>query len=230
MGSDFWERGLLMFKKIADNRDQESLSVQSRKRRLGFFQLLLSLLERPIQILDIGGTEEYWKMMEINADDQIFITALNLTQDNVLSLNMTSIAGDARSINAQDNYFDIVFSNSVIEHVGTYQDQLKMVREVHRVGKRYFVQTPNKNFPLEPHFLFQLYQFLPRIIQIWPLRNFRLGWFEKTPDAIKAREIIESIRLLNREKFVELFPQASIYEEKVFGITKSFIAYSEWDK
>ena len=129
---------------------------------------------------------------------------------------------------AKDASFDVVFSNSVIEHVGTYQDQIQMAKEVRRVGKRYFVQTPNKYFPLEPHFLFPLFQFLPINIRVLLLQNFKLGWFSKTPDKVKAREIVESIRLLDKREFISLFPNAELYEEKIFGMTKSFVVYGGW--
>lgn len=217
-----------MLKRMADNRDQRSLAVQFRKRRFAFFQSLLSRLECPVHILDIGGTESYWKSMELNAGDQVFITLLNLTQNDVSLPNVTSIAGDARAMIAKDASFDVVFSNSVIEHVGTYQDQLQMAKEVRRVGKRYFIQTPNKYFPLEPHFLFPLFQFLPINIRVLMLQNFKLGWFSKTPDKVKAREIVEGIRLLGKREFMALFPNAAIYEEKILGMTKSFVAYGGW--
>jgi len=218
-----------MLKRIADNRDQGSLAVQFRRKRFAFFQSLLSHLERPVRILDVGGTETYWKMMELNTGDQVFISLLNLSQNEVSLPNVTSIAGDARAILAKDASFDVVFSNSVIEHVGTYQDQIQMAKEVRRVGKRYFVQTPNKYFPLEPHFLFPLFQFLPINIRVLLLQNFRLGWFSKTPDKAKAREIVESIRLLDKREFISLFPNAELYEEKIFGMAKSFVAYGGWE-
>ena len=217
-----------MIKRMADNRDDQSLAVQFRRRRFAFFQSLLSRLDRPVHILDIGGTEEYWKTMGLDPEDQIFITLLNLTQHDVILPNVTSITGDARSVQADDASFDVVFSNSVIEHVGDYQDQLQMSKEVIRVGRRYFVQTPNKYFPLEPHFLFPFFQFLPLVLRVWLLQNFNLGWIVKTPDKTEAREIVEGIRLLSKREFVSLFPNATIYKEKVFGMTKSFVAYGGW--
>ena len=219
-----------MLKKMVDNRDRRSLAVQFRRRRFAFFQSLLSHLERPVRILDVGGTETYWKMMELKAGDQVFITLLNLTQIDVSFPNVTSIAGDARAIMAEDASFDVVFSNSVIEHMGTYQDQLQMAREVRRVGRSYFIQTPNKYFPIEPHFLFPLFQFLSLKMRVFLIQNFNLGWFAKTPDPIKAEEIVSGIRLLDRYEFRTLFPTAMIYQEKVFGFTKSFVAYGGWDE
>jgi SAM-dependent methyltransferase len=217
-----------MLKRLADNREEGSLAVKFRRKRFAFFQSLLSQLERPVRILDIGGTAAYWKTMGLGIEDQVFITLLNLTQNHVSLPHITSIVGDARSIHADDRSFDIVFSNSVIEHVGTFHDQMQMAVEVRRVGKHYFVQTPNKYFPLEPHFLFPFFQFLPFPSRVWLLQNFKLGWFEKTPDRQKATAIVDSIKLLGRQDFRSLFPHASLYEEKVFGMTKSFIAYGGW--
>lgn len=218
-----------MLKKIADNRNEQSLAVQLRRKRFAFFNSLLSHVNRPVHILDIGGTQAYWKMMEIGKDDQVFITLLNLNEDKITMPNMTSIVGDARQIDAEDSAFDVVFSNSVIEHVGTYADQLQMAKETMRVGKRYFIQTPNKYFPIEPHFLFPFFQFLPIAVRVALLQRFRLGWFPRESNLGKARRIVESIRLLDKGDFVKLFPTASIYEEKILGITKSFVAYEGWD-
>lgn len=218
-----------MLRKIANNRDQRSLAIRFRRQRFAFFLSLLSRLKRPIHILDIGGTESYWKMLMLDADEQVFITLLNLKEEGVSLPNVISLAGDARSLTMDNASFDVVFSNSVIEHVGSYQDQQRMANEVRRVGKCYFVQTPNRDFPLEPHFLFPFFQFLPVRTRIWLLQNFNLGWFPRTPDAVKAKEVVESVRLLDRHEFAELFPDSIIYEEKVLGLTKSFVAYGGWD-
>jgi hypothetical protein len=77
--------------------------------------------------------------------------------------------------------------------------------------------------------LFPFFQFLPVRTRIWLLQNFNLGWFPRTPDAVKAKEVVESVRLLDRHEFAELFPDSIIYEEKVLGLTKSFVAYGGWD-
>ncbi len=60
-----------------------------------------------------------------------------------------------------DREFDIAFSNSVIEHVPP-ELQAAFAAEVSRVADRYFVQTPNRYFPIEPHYQLPLFQFLPR--------------------------------------------------------------------
>ncbi len=100
-----------------------------------------------------------------------------------------------------------------------------MAVEIMRVGKRYFVQTPNYYFPFEPHFLFPLFQFLPASLKIFLVKNFNMGWYGKTRDAEKAEKLINSIKLLKRADLKKLFPQSGIYSEKLLGLTKSFIVY-----
>lgn len=219
-----------MFRRVADNRNEQSFAVKLRKRRFGFFQSLLAQLDRPLHLLDIGGTENYWKTMGLRPEDQVFVTLLNVSPETVSLPYLSSQVGDARKIKAADQSFDVVFSNSVIEHVGDYQEQAKMADEVRRVGQRYFVQTPNKYFPLEPHFLFPFFQFMPLRTRCWLVQHFSLGWFPKMPDPIRARELVASIRLLTRAEFLMLFPAASIYEEKIFGLAKSFVVYEGWDQ
>jgi len=118
-----------------------------------------------------------------------------------------------------------VFSNSVIEHVGGYEDQKQMAREVQRIGKRYFLQTPNFYFPFEPHFLFPFFQFFPLWLKVFLLRHFSLGWRDKIPDKGEAIKTANSVRLLKKEELKELFPGAVIHDEKFGGLTISFIVY-----
>ena len=60
-----------------------------------------------------------------------------------------------------DASFDIAFSNSVIEHLSTFENQARMAAEVRRVARAYWVQTPNFWFPIEPHFLVPAWHWLP---------------------------------------------------------------------
>jgi hypothetical protein len=218
-----------MFKLIADNRNRNSVATKMRRKRAALFEKLIASLESPVRVLDVGGTESYWKMINPAGSYKTIVTLLNLQAVNTSLPNCTSIQGDARNLDFEDGSFDVVFSNSVIEHVGGYEDQSAMAKEVCRVGKRYFVQTPSKHFPIEPHFLFPFFQFLPFELKVWLLRNFRLGWFPKTPNEASARQIVQEIRLLGRREFIRLFPGAKIYEEKIFGLTKSFIACGGWE-
>lgn len=220
-----------VLKHLADNTKTSSLANVLRRRRFYFFRRLLELLPCPITILDIGGTNSFWQQMNFENHPDITITLLNLVPVPTQGKQFRSLVGDGRDLSQFKNgEFDIVFSNSVIEHVGELAGQRKMAEEIARVGRRYFVQTPNYYFPIEPHFLFPCFQFLPLQVKVFLLRHLALGWAGRVPDEIQARAVVNSIRLLKEPELRNLFPGASIYKERVLGLTKSFVAYKGWNE
>lgn len=219
----------MLFEKIADNRKNDSLATTLRRKRFGLFLELLSGVPRPLKILDVGGTQGFWERMEFTAEPGITITVLNLEAQPVKFDGFSSIVGDATDLSLfTANSFDVVFSNSVIEHVGDTRQQRRMAQEIVRVGQRYFVQTPNYFFPIEPHYLFPGFQWLPLEARAWLLNHFDLGWKKRAATREEALRSVSSVRLLRKEQLRSLFPQANLYEEKVMGLTKSFVVYAGW--
>ena len=138
-----------------------------------------------------------------------------------------SISGDARNLSQfMDNQVDIIFSNSVIEHFSSYDDQKNMASEILRVGKYHYVQTPNKNFPIEPHFLFPFFQFFPLRFRALLLNNFDLGWMKKRSNYSDAFHECAMVRLLTKKELKYLFPHSIILDEKLLNLTKSFMVVS----
>jgi ubiquinone/menaquinone biosynthesis C-methylase UbiE len=192
-----------------------------RKKRHEFFEKLFLKGRRKVRILDVGGTEEYWRNLGFDATDYP-VTILNLVKVRVRRLNFKSIVGDALNMkNFGSREFDVVFSNSVIEHVGDWQNKKKMADEIQRVGKHYFVQTPNYFFPIEPHLLFPFFQFFPSGWQKLIYKNL----YSKTSLRSQAFKPVDSIRLLKKEELLRLFRGGKLKEEKFLGLTKSFIIY-----
>jgi hypothetical protein len=201
-----------------------------RRRRFELFLSLLRTLKGHVEILDIGGTQQFWDLMLGEDQPDIRVTLLNIEHQPVSHPSFVSAVGDARAMpEFGAKSFDVVFSNSVIEHVGDYANQRRMADEVRRVGKRYFVQTPNKRFPIEPHFLVPWFQYLPTGARAWLLSKFNVGWYRRIPHVAAARDEVESIQLLTKAKFNALFPEARIHQEKVSVLTKSFVAVGGWD-
>jgi ubiquinone/menaquinone biosynthesis C-methylase UbiE len=144
----------LIFNKLADNEQPKSLANKMRRKRFGLFQSLVDTLTvaKPLKILDAGGTQEFWSTMGMTEDKDVQIVLLNLMEDQVNYQNFRSMVGDVRDMGQfKDHAFDVVFSNSVIEHVGDFSDQHRMANEIRRVGKRYFIQTQNRHFHIEQH-------------------------------------------------------------------------------
>jgi SAM-dependent methyltransferase len=217
---------MTLFERVADNQQPKSLATKMRQKRFAFYLSLLATVPRPVKILDVGGTQNFWDVMGFTNTTDVKIVLLNLTEVQVNYPNFSSVAGDACNMKQfGDKEFDVVFSNSVIEHVGNYAAQLRMAEEVQRVGKRYFIQTPNRYFPIEPHFLFPYYQFLPLILQVFLIRHFNLGWYRRIPDRQDATAFVKSHTLLSERELRRLFPNAALYKERFLGFTKSFVLY-----
>lgn len=208
---------------------QALIARNMRKKRIALFESLISHLSRPLHILDVGGEERFWEIVGL-VDEDAKILLYNVTPSEVKYSTLTSMVGDARDMRQfTDKQFQIVFSNSVIEHVGTYAQQQQMAEEVKRVGERYYVQTPNRYFPIEPHFLFPFFQFLPLSVRIFLVTHFNVGWRGRISDKQEALQAVKEIRLLTESELKYLFPGANIYKEKFFGLTKSFIVYKGWE-
>lgn len=214
--------------KFVDIKNKNSFSNKMRRKRFEFFKEFISDFKGKIRILDIGGTSLYWKQMGIADDPNFEFTLINLTKEENMPSNFVSLEADACDLSQfEDNSFDIVFSNSTIEHLATYENQTKMAHEVRRLALRYFVQTPNKYFPIEPHFVFPFFALLPLGVRTFLVNHFALGNFERIKDKELAQKTCEEILLLSKDEFSQLFPDADIFEEKFLGMTKSFTAYKK---
>ena len=128
-----------------------------RSRRMLLFEKTFKI-SRETRVLDVGGSPEIWLFASIHPR----LTVINLPAALRSSgEGVAVLAGDGRMLPFRDGSFDIVFSNSVIEHVGKREDQQRFADEVSRVGRHYWIQTPNRNFPLELHLMMPLIHRLP---------------------------------------------------------------------
>jgi len=199
-------------------------SLAMRGRRFKLFKELAGLLPKPLSILDIGGTVEFWEKSGWVGKEDVLITTINIRPDNKKYTNIDPRVGDARDLSEYaDASFDIVFSNSVIEHLSTFKEQEAMAREVARIGRSYWVQTPNYWFPLEPHFLVPGWQWMPERIRILILCSVACSWYGKYSDPEKAKCKAYAVRLLKHNELRNLFPGAKIVPERFLGLAKSWI-------
>jgi 2-polyprenyl-3-methyl-5-hydroxy-6-metoxy-1,4-benzoquinol methylase len=216
-----------MLKKLTDYDNKDSLVNRLRDARLRFFdERLQALGPRRVTLLDVGGYEQFWVNRGYHAHPHLDITLLNLEEEPTHYPNMTSVKGNACDMREFANgQFDIVFSNSVIEHLHSYDSQQAMAGEVQRVGRHHFVQTPNRYFFIEPHYLLPWFQFLPRALQLAILTKTSLSRFKRMTLA-QSTAILDEIRLLSEKEFRALFPASRMYKETFLGMTKSYTAYN----
>jgi len=208
--------------------DRKGSKVFRRQRFTIFLALIDEVLAKQgiCRILDIGGEVDYWSIVsDLIGDRNIHVTMVNLTQVAIDSPRFSSIAGDARELSSlADLSFDLVHSNSVIEHVGRWNDMQAMAREVRRLAPAYYVQTPYFWFPIEPHCSTAFFHWLPEPVRLSMLLRKRRGHWGMAPDVSTAIGQIQSAVLLDVRTMSALFPDAVIRREKVVGLTKSLIA------
>ena len=206
---------------------QGNLANKFRQRRINHFVSLLNTVEKdPVVILDIGGTDYYWTVLKIECKSELEIILLNPEECTNKNTDFKYVRGDGRDLSQfKDDSIDIVYSNSVIEHAGTREDQKKFADEIRRIAKRYYIQTPNYFFPFEPHFLTPGIQYLPVKTRAFLIRRFNFGWYNKRKNYNDSLKLAGSIRLLKLKELKSLFPGAVIVKEKFLGLTKSFVVY-----
>jgi hypothetical protein len=178
------------------------------------------------RILDVGGTPETWERLAVRP----LVTLLNTPRTKEEMRGAAHwVAGDGRALPFADGAFDLVFSNSVIEHVGDAESQRRFAREVMRVGRAWWVQTPDRRFPVEQHLLTPIVHWLPRRAQRWIVPRCNVWQRVARPSADRRefylRHYLDEVRLLDAAQFAALFPGASIVRERFFGLSKSLIAF-----
>lgn len=213
--------------------DRNSIEFKFRSRRFAIVKRLIevALAERgEARILDLGGTETYWLIGEdfIRQNrGKIQITLVNLDIEPVRDTDLfVPLVGDAANPKLlAGEQFDLVHSNSVVEHVGDWARMQQFAANTKRLSKRYYVQTPNYWFPYEPHFRFPGFQYLPASLRTRLIMRYSLGFFRRIDDIDEARDIIAHHTLISRRQMEQLFDDATVQFEKVMGINKSIIAY-----
>lgn len=189
---------------------------------------LVRHLDREIEVLDVGGHPDYWG--NVGLDGIARITLLNIDPGELVpdsDAGGTVFArrlGDARDLEAhEDGSVDLVHSNSVIEHVGGWDDMARMAGELMRVGRAGWVQTPAVSFPIEPHFRTLAMHWFGRSFQA-RMMGLSFDRRHRNTDLAERRRRVERINLLGRREVETLFPGHGIHVERVI-IAKSYTVH-----
>ena len=170
-------------------------------------------------IIDVGGTPFVWRLTDCDPS----VTIVNLTAPWPIEGSRVVLASGL-ALPFRDRAFDVCFSNSVIEHVGDARARAGFAREVRRVAKGYWVQTPNRHFSLETHFVCLFLHWLPFPVTRRLIRHFSVwGWLTK-PSQADVDKALRTLTLLDEQEMRELFPDAKIIKERFLGMVKSLIA------
>jgi len=176
------------------------------------------------RICDLGGSRHFWEKLALPVRPEN-ITIYNISADEAHSMSgadggIPIVIYDGRHIPVPDKHFDLLVCNSVLEHVPPDQ-RAALAKEMRRVAKAVFCQTPAYSFPLEPHFIMPFVHWLPRQLgyQLIKLSPWRIL---SRPSAATIRSYWWDTKLLGRRELQALFPEAAISSERVLGLTKSY--------
>lgn len=224
---------------LFDPRDPQSFSAGFRaKRDIYVRELIVKAAggRGQVAILDLGGTYDYWRRLGVDflRANNATVTLVNHEEAEFVKANpfgpdadlFATVVADACDLHQfRDNSFDFVHSNSLIEHLGTWDNMRACAREVRRLAPSYYVQTPYFWFPIEPHFAkAPCIHWFPRPLRALLLRTFPIAFSGKAPTLNRAFEIVDGAKLLNRRQFDSLFPDAAVTFEKWRGFRKSLLA------
>ena len=206
--------------KIVDAPD--SLGAKRRARRWQWLGDTFPNLDQ-MSVIDLGGSLSTWQRAPIRAKH---VHVVNIVDPPAEVPDWAEVErGDACALPSHiaNRRYDLVFSNSVIEHVGGHERRARFADAVHALSGAHWVQTPYRYFPIEPHWVAPGLQFLPialrtRVAHRWPLAH--------TPDKSRAA-VLSSVlwtELLDRTQMRAYFPNSELLSERVAGLTKSLVA------
>ena len=183
---------------------------------------------RDMSVLDLGGRIDTWARAPFHPKH---VHIVNLEGETIGDAGGVPEWGEVSRGDACDlpeeiraRRYDVVFSNSVIEHVGGHERRLRFAEAVRTLGTGYWVQTPYRYFPIEPHWIAPGMQHMPNrvkqtLARRWPLSH--------TPakDMQTALENVLWTELIDKTQMRHYFPDGKFHNESILGITKSLIAY-----
>lgn len=217
--------------RLVDYDNPRSLGSRMRqKRRTRIVDLIDGIHARQgrVRILDLGGREVYWRIF---GDDYLRARGVEVTMVNPepqpvpASPGFSVMPGDATSLpELSDHSFDLVHSNSTIEHVGRWDKVEGFAREVRRLARAYYVQTPYFWFPVEPHAICPAFHWLPDGLRARLMMQFSLGNYPRAADMGVAMRQVQDAVLLDRAQMRHLFPDADVSFEWLGPLPKSMMA------
>lgn len=212
----------LVERHVSGVNGQKSLAARARASR--WMELLRRFPDlASMRVLDLGGVPRQWVDHPVRPAQ---VVSVNLEDHPPVPQSwVVSVRGDACNLPSQltGERFDLVYSNSVLEHVGGHVRRLAFARTVHAAAAHHWIQTPYRYFPIEPHWLFPGFQFLPAHVRVslshrWPLGHVR------SPDRSAALVDVTGVELLGRTEMAGYFPDSEIWPERFGGLTKSLVA------
>jgi hypothetical protein len=174
-----------------------------------------------MRVLDLGGTAVSWRVAGLRAQ-HVTIVNLGLEQD-LEEPWIETVQGDACA--GGFGKFDLVFSNSVLEHLGGHERRRQFANVIRESAPAWWVQTPYRYFPIEPHWLFPGFQFLPFRVRVAITQHWNVGHQPVLRNEAEAAALVASTELVTATEMRAYFPDGVIWFERIAGLPKSIVSY-----
>ncbi|MER7167804.1 class I SAM-dependent methyltransferase [Micromonospora sp. NPDC000207] len=206
--------------RLVDSPD--SFGAKRRARRAAWLSDTFPDLAE-MNVLDLGGRVQSWAEVPVRPKHVHVVNLEPLPTDlpDWAEADHADACELPRSI--LDRRYDLVFSNSVLEHVGGYERRRRMAEAIQELAPAYWVQTPYRYFPVEPHWVAPGMQFLPVSARVLVARKWPLAYTPNKPYDLAMKQVLTT-ELIGRAELRYLFPGATIRAERLLGLTKSIIA------
>jgi hypothetical protein len=175
-----------------------------------------------MRVLDLGGTPDAWRLAPVQPKSVVTVNLLPLESG---SPAITAVQADACDLPASvaGDRFDLVYSNSLLEHVGGHVQRRRLAETIHSLADRHWVQTPYRYFPIEPHWLFPGIQWLPYEARVQVSMHWNRGHI-RTHTRDEAEDQVDEIELIGISQMRRYFPASVIWYERFAGFVKSLVA------
>jgi len=124
--------------------------------------------KRPLKILELGCSNGQDAIRFLNDSDQWQVWGVDILHNDIKQDNVTFIQADAASLPFEDDFFDVVISIGLLEHIEPMENLSRVITEAGRVGRSYVHVVPSVSTPLEPH----------TVSPFWP-RRYHANMVEK---------------------------------------------------
>jgi hypothetical protein len=217
---------------------QAYFRTKAATKRSELFRQFLQAFASPIRIIDLGGTVSMWERWGLDKEAGLRIDLVNSFPIDVNGRDLVPATSNFRKVNADvaslrpDDYrqYDLVFSNSMLEHLTSRDLQRSVAQAILTSGRPFFIQVPNKHSLIDPHFAHPLAPFFaawPRSLQARALSLSALGSGSKASSVEHAERRLAYYNPISKRDLVELFSAGSptLAIERTLGVPISIVVW-----
>lgn len=207
----------------------QKIRAHTNRKRAALFFAKIQHLPKPLAVIDLGGTEALWRRWGIKEQHGLRITLINnhhIDKNNIGNEHLIpfieELIIDAMELTVLDLLkYDLIFSNSFIEHLEDFRSQKKICSIIESSGKPYFIQIPNKHSLIDPHFPHPLVPFFalyPKPLQAWLLMQYHFGSGSRNATYVEARKRVRFYNPIGVSEIRSLLPSGHLVKESFLSL------------